>query len=263
LDKQTIDFFSEESVDLHNTPEQLQRQEKLNDIDIVSFDKKYQCGMVKSQENINLIYNVSLHNCNCIDFVQRNLPCKHIYKLASALNLYSSNRSNRSTTLIADFSSGYAKNWKFAVRPSCYSSLDIISMSRATNKKDNTGKAFKENVLTQGCSYNFSEGQVFYNDKIAYETIWGNALQKLKYSLQIQTVSPSLNNNIVTFKDGQIVNQSAIRYGVIKFKMYHPSKDKTQEELLNCFECTQDKFVEFLKTGILYTTDNKNFSFDL
>lgn len=263
MNKQTIDFFSEESIDLHNTPEQLKRQEKLNDIDIVSFDKETQCGIVKSQENINLMYSVSLHSCNCIDFSQRILPCKHIYKLASALGRYSSNRSTRSTTLMADFSSGYAKNWKFAVRPSCYSSLDIVSLPRATNKKDNTGKTIKENVLTQGYCYNFSEGQVFYNDKVAYETTWGNALQKLKYSLQIQTVSPSLNNNIVTFKDGQIINQFTIRYGVINFKMYHPSQNKTQEELSNRFECTQDKFVEFLKTGILCTTENKLFTFDL
>ena len=32
-------------------------------------------------------YEVSLTNCTCQDFSRRNLPCKHIYRLASELGL--------------------------------------------------------------------------------------------------------------------------------------------------------------------------------
>lgn len=33
------------------------------------------------------MYNVSLNNCTCYDFESRQLPCKHMYRLAAELGL--------------------------------------------------------------------------------------------------------------------------------------------------------------------------------
>ena len=41
------------------------------------------------------IYDVTLNSCTCYDFESRNLPCKHIYKLALDLGFFSIPEKNK------------------------------------------------------------------------------------------------------------------------------------------------------------------------
>ena len=122
-----IDFFSEESVDLHDTPEQLQRQDRLTELRVLQLDRVEGTGIVRSGSgDSGHSYETSLTKCQCVDFRQRHLPCKHIYRLAAELGVYRSISLKRSTELMADFSKGYADGWVFVVRPCNFPSLDIV-----------------------------------------------------------------------------------------------------------------------------------------
>lgn len=52
-------------------------------------------------------------------------------------------------------------------------------------------------------------------------------------------------------------DRQKISYGTITFAIYTPNTEKTHEEYVSTHKCTQDEFVNFLKTGIL-TKDNLN-----
>lgn len=244
--EQIIDFFSIESLDLHNTPEQLSRQNRLSDISISRLDNNSQTCYAKGKSGES--YFVTLAECSCSDFMRRHLPCKHMYKLATELEekkyLY---KHERSTELIADFSDGYAANWKFIVRPCNYASLDIAYTPRVTKTED--GKAKKATVLTQGAVYNFLPGAVFYDNNIAYTDVWERALGSLRYSLQINSSTPSTGASKVVVSDGILVNISTAIYGTVDFSVYRPNAGKTAEEKIGQYSCQQDEFLNLLKTG--------------
>ena len=187
-----IDFFSLESIDLHNTPEQLKRQERISEIKVTKVDKENKMGLAKSRDE-SMDYTVTLDNCECMDFRKRELPCKHMYALANELEVYR-RVNDRSTTLIADFTSGYAAGWKFIVRPCNYAALDIVLSPRVMKKGKRGEKSEKNMILTQGVVYNFTVGTVFYDNNIAYTDIWENALKELQCSLQINNVTPSVSS---------------------------------------------------------------------
>ncbi len=58
---------------------------------VVSVNKKKITMRICSSRNSNNIYTTSLLNCDCEDFKRRNLPCKHMYKLAYELNVIDEN----------------------------------------------------------------------------------------------------------------------------------------------------------------------------
>lgn len=240
-----MNFWDEESLTIHQTPSQISRQVGLSNLSIKDFDQVTKSASIMD-ENKN-IFHTSLEHCNCDDFNLTKLPCTHMYKLANKLKLFKFTKNNRREKLIADFSSGYAKDWCFAIRPSSFLALDILFTPYT---KINQRKYGKLGRYTQGGFYNFSEGFVAYDNKIAYETTWGEALKQLKFSIQIQEVTPTVNVAKITY-DNAIVRQMKISYGTVKFDIYVPNKEKFQEKYISTHTCTQDKFVEFLKTGIL------------
>ncbi|GAA0200753.1 hypothetical protein [Selenomonas dianae] len=265
-----IDFFSEESVDLHNTPEQLQRQDRLTELRVIQIDRVAGTGLVYSgSRDSGHSYETSLTKCKCVDFRQRRLPCKHIYRLAAELGVYRSISLKRSTELMADFSKGYADGWAFVVRPCNFPSLDIvyslIAMRRdgVIVKTTKNGKevTVKENVLTQGEVYNFSLGQVFYSDPIAYEVQWGDALKVLRCSLQIDDASPSSVDVEVSFGEvpvppsekrpprNGIIRRFFPSYGDVRFSLYRPNEAHDRVEKKRAFTCRQDEFLRLLMTG--------------
>lgn len=61
---------------------------------IIYFDKDNICCEMKSSRNTDKVYSVSLSSCTCKDFTERHLPCKHMYKLAIALNIIDENWNN-------------------------------------------------------------------------------------------------------------------------------------------------------------------------
>lgn len=58
---------------------------------VVSMNKKKITMKICSSRNSNNIYVTSLFNCDCEDFKRRNLPCKHMYKLAYELDIIDEN----------------------------------------------------------------------------------------------------------------------------------------------------------------------------
>lgn len=73
---------------VHNLDDQLKRQksayEKKNTP--VSIDRSSASGTFKGSAKSN--YITTLSNCSCIDFSRRNLPCKHMYRLAHELSFF-------------------------------------------------------------------------------------------------------------------------------------------------------------------------------
>ena len=76
----------------HTDPEQAVRFERaMNPAytgEITSIDREKKAAIARTVRS-SQSYHVSLYKCNCSDYFNRNLPCKHMYKLALALGTVS------------------------------------------------------------------------------------------------------------------------------------------------------------------------------
>ncbi len=149
----------------------------------------------------------------------------------------------RTSHLIADFENGFAKGWFMAIKESFKNELDIKYLPR---KKQSA--TYYE--WSQGPYYCFSQGQTFYNSKLAYAK-WEYAIQHINVACQVLDAKPnvlvrifdeSLNKNIVVVKEGHV------RFVVLK-----PNNDLTKLIEHSRHELSQNSFVNFLKTGELPT----------
>lgn len=182
-------------------------------------------------------------------------------------------RDERSPILVATFQNGYAMGWRFAVTEAFKDALDI----KLTPRKVGTRT---DNVWTQGNQFNFIQGSVFYDTRLAYELTWGEALEHLTLSVQIaearpaerivQTIETTSKQIEITTRgtgesskpklemvDGLVIRKERVHFGYIKFTLYRPNKDKSAVEEVDTIECDQEEFVAFLQTGIIRTLDNK------
>lgn len=57
---------------------------------VVSMNPKYMQMRIRGSYHPEKIYNVTLKKCECADFLERHLPCKHMYKLALELGIVDS-----------------------------------------------------------------------------------------------------------------------------------------------------------------------------
>lgn len=157
-------------------------------------------------------------------------------------------RVQRSDTLIANFVDGFALGWKMAIPESFKEALDIKLTPRILAKKTKM-------VWTQGLIYNFHEGDILYDTKLAYNR-WEEALKHLQLCVQIQSASSSGYVPNETMIDGLSDKKKQLKYGSLLFKIYRPNKEKTAIEECEEIECTQDNFVIFLQTGRIRTKGN-------
>lgn len=243
-----MSFWDINSLVLHEQPSQIEKQKGLSSLSYVDkFNKKNSIFQIDDSSDI---FTTTLDKCSCPDFLSDGKPCKHMYFLAKSMKKFKTDDGSRSSKLIADFSSGYAKNWFFTVRPANYLALDILNLP--TTKTDKiTKKKTTIHELKQGKFYNFTTCSVFYDNRVAHEVVWSEALQHFKYSIQIQDTIPSNKIYEFEFKDNMVTRNVRIIYGSVTFNLYRPNKEKTQEEYINVFSCAQDEFIQFLKTGIL------------
>ena len=86
--------FGKWPIELHYDPEQLRRIERARGIkaeDIIEIDKDQLRGAIygsqKPRSRERYIYYPTLDLCTCGDFVNRHLPCKHMYRLATECDL--------------------------------------------------------------------------------------------------------------------------------------------------------------------------------
>ncbi|MCH6258647.1 hypothetical protein MLD52_18950 [Puniceicoccaceae bacterium K14] len=75
---------------------------------------------------------------------------------------------------------------------------------------------------------NFSVGDVFYDNRSAYDSTWGEALKSFTVCLQIQQSFPSF----------------------IKFSIQKPNKERNALETVDTKTATVDDFYDILKTGL-------------
>lgn len=67
--------------DIHKHPEQIKRQAKARTCKILELDKKSKVATFRGSGG--KIYEATLMECSCRDFILRRYPCKHMYRLAS------------------------------------------------------------------------------------------------------------------------------------------------------------------------------------
>lgn len=82
-----MQFNEEWEPSIHFDPEQIKRQKSAVTAKLtpVSIDPITCSGYFKGSKST---YSTTLNTCTCIDFSRRNLPCKHIYRLAHELNQF-------------------------------------------------------------------------------------------------------------------------------------------------------------------------------
>lgn len=70
--------------DVHESPDQLKRLSSSKDAALtpISIDRNSACATIPGKHGT---YHVTLESCECSDFKMRQLPCKHIYRLAIEL----------------------------------------------------------------------------------------------------------------------------------------------------------------------------------
>ncbi len=87
--------------------------------------------------------------------------------------------TRRSETLIADFSSGFARGWAWAVQKHFSTALDIALATRVTK-----GKKIAS-VMTSGSLFTFSKGDRLYDTPLAYSETWSESLKHITRSLEV------------------------------------------------------------------------------
>lgn len=81
-DKKKLDEIKN-SDDIDSQPDQLKRQKSALKCKIIEIDKENKKALFKGSGKNP--YETTLDTCTCRDFVVRNLPCKHIYRLRMEL----------------------------------------------------------------------------------------------------------------------------------------------------------------------------------
>jgi hypothetical protein len=77
-------ILQSETPDAHE--EQRARQRSAQKCQVISIDLESQSGEFKGSGEEE--YSATLTACTCKDFIMRNLPCKHIYRLAHELGRF-------------------------------------------------------------------------------------------------------------------------------------------------------------------------------
>ena len=178
-------------------------------------------------------------------------------------------KEDRSQVLIANFVDGFAAGWRMAVPEWFKDSLDIKLTPKTIKNK-------KQLYWTQGNIFNFQVGHTLYDQKESYGN-WQHHLDYGKLLIQIHDAKTSgyVDTEIIETKDEYInifhhkknkkpeyikikglnVKKQKLQNGIVRFRVYRVNKEKTKVEECELIECTQENFVVFLQTGIVYTTN--------
>jgi len=147
----------------------------------------------------------------------------------------------RSTVLKAYFPDGFAHGWYMAIKESFRMELDIKLSERKKNK-------ISYYEWTQGPYFCFSEGQLIYDSREAY-SCWNNALNKTNLACQVVAAKPNIPIKI----DNAITGKPEYRVldGYVQFLLFRPDNGRTKLVPYVGYQLSQNRFVNFLKTGKL------------
>lgn len=94
-------------------------------------------------------------------------------------------------------------DWAFIV-PSCFNdALDIKKTLRIKNKKSDEKNREKQKIWTQGSTFFFKTGDIFYNKKEAY-TDWPKAISDGLYAIQVVRVNHRFQVKMEKMKEIEI-----------------------------------------------------------
>ena len=248
-----MNFFSPDTLELHNEDDQLEQQTALSYLKIQK-DGDHWLVSETDDDGVAHPYHASLDGCDCEYFTTYHQPCRHMYRAAMKEGLFKVVRTRRSDKLIADFTKGYAEGWKFIVRPSNWQDLDILYTPRRKSKQVSY-------VWTQGKCYSFTSGSVFYDTMDAYTMPWGEALRHITCSLQIKESFPTEIVPQVSLENGILTNRTHYEYSIVKFDLYRPDAPKEHECLAGHYICHQDEFVELLKPSAYVDLEGNRHNF--
>ena len=242
------------TIEMHGEPEQISRIEAVADVSFIEVDKFANTG--KTIEG----YTVTLDQCSCDDFKARNQPCMHIYALARKLKKMELNRViQRSETLMADFSSGYADGWAFVVSKYNWAGLDILYTDRV---KVIDGIRQKISIPTQGIDYLFGNGTTFYDDIKAYQLPWGEAKKVIDFYLEIHSSYANKRPYEFYKENGVLFVNPKFEYGTTTFDVTRINHETGTLEKPVRYYCYNDEFVKLLQFGHCVSTTgeiiNKN-----
>jgi hypothetical protein len=135
-------------------------------------------------------------------------------ELTKSINVLESVTSNsrRSEVLIADFSSGFAKGWNWAVTKHFATALDITLSSRVVKGKPST------EVWTSGRMFCFAKGDIIYDNPLGYSDTWTESLKHINQSLEILSATSAdlgfegfVEAQLYEKKDGVLVKTEVFR----------------------------------------------------
>lgn len=78
-------MFGKWDPDIHENFEQVRRIEESKKLSKKNIDIDEKEELAKIKESDGRLYYSTLENCTCMDYAQRQLPCKHMYYLAFEL----------------------------------------------------------------------------------------------------------------------------------------------------------------------------------
>ena len=73
---------------IHQSTDQFNRQLRAFESNSSPQHINYETKSCQIRGSNRTMYNVSLENCTCPDYVERQLPCKHMYQLADELDIF-------------------------------------------------------------------------------------------------------------------------------------------------------------------------------
>ncbi len=178
-------------------------------------------------------------------------------------------RVERTEQLIAKFVDGYASGWEFAVKEVFKDSLDIKKTDRTINKKTHK-------IWTQGVVYKFEEGDIFHNNKLAYDN-WlefvkgtnpitlqvqfgGSSGYKTKKTITTLTKPLEIkeNSKIKEVANFQITEQE-LHKGNLEVLVLKPNEEKTKLIEYQTMMMTVVDFVALLQNGLLYDKEQEKY----
>lgn len=179
-----------------------------------------------------------------------------------SLNFKTLREPRRSTALIANFNDGYAVGWKFAVKETFKSALDI-KLTKITFE----GLSYE--AWTQGSSYQFQRGDTFYSDTLGYSaweeflTLPHAVVLQIKYDCYsgYETIASfegvltgDFNpNRLITPKnlvDAPILIESqSYDPGTVTVEVLTPNDTQNGLKSIAEITMTQDDFISLLQSG--------------
>ena len=78
------------SVEVLHSPDLASRRQKSRDVRLISLDRERAIAVFCSERDKSQTYTATLTDCTCMDFVlgHGQRPCKHIFRLAEELGLF-------------------------------------------------------------------------------------------------------------------------------------------------------------------------------